>query len=450
MTFNLIFMAVGTGKFAEEFLHVPRWIASLVVFGVVGVYVTLGGIFGVILTDLFQTALIAIGAVILTIMAFGQPAAADIAATHDQVWSSLVPAWTLWSGYAESTPEVYRHFQAFGPILLAGFAWLVCRILGGPNVWDFQFFLTTRSPREASLAAGMWTVGYTLRWIIACAFLILGIQYLGSDVAADAEKIMPRVVLKMPVGLQGAFLAILLAALMSTLSAMITVTSSVITNDFLRRYFTRGASEKRLVRLGQLASIVTILLALVFSLAFEHVISAWETMIFFVVTVINAPATMRWHWWRFSAKAFVWSMVTSAAMLLLRRLFFPDWALPTALAVDALAALGLTIVIGWSFRPADMDVLVSFYSRVRPFGLWKPVRLEAERRGLVPPRDPMPRIDVLNGGITVVFQLALAIVPFCIFLRQWSSVACWSGILVVFGAILYFTWYRNLPSPEEK
>ncbi len=43
---------------------------------------------------------------------------------------------------------------------------MMFRLLAGPNVWDFQFFLTTRTPRDASLAAGMWTVGYTLRWIL--------------------------------------------------------------------------------------------------------------------------------------------------------------------------------------------------------------------------------------------------------------------------------------------
>src|SRR5512137_1827074 len=61
MVFNLMFMAVGTGKFVEEFLPLPRWASSLLVFGVVGTYVTLGGFFGVILTDIFQTVLIAIG-----------------------------------------------------------------------------------------------------------------------------------------------------------------------------------------------------------------------------------------------------------------------------------------------------------------------------------------------------------------------------------------------------
>jgi len=95
-----------------------------------------------------------------------------------------------------------RISQDFGTILLAGSAWLIFRVLAGPNVWDFQFFLSTKSPREASLAAGMWTVGYTLRWLLACAFLTLGIYYLGSEAQFDAEKIMPHVLMRLPVGLQ--------------------------------------------------------------------------------------------------------------------------------------------------------------------------------------------------------------------------------------------------------
>ena len=125
---------------------------------------------------------------------------------------------------------------------------MVFRLLSGPNVWDFQFFLTTRTPRDASLAAGMWTVGYNLRWILGVAFMILGIFFLGSQAGFDAEKIMPLVLQRFPVGLRGFFMAILLAALMSTISAMINVTSSVVLNDFIKRYFAKNLSQKTLVR----------------------------------------------------------------------------------------------------------------------------------------------------------------------------------------------------------
>lgn len=449
MVFNLMFMAVGTGKFAEEFLPFSRWQSALIVFGVVGIYVTLGGFKGVILTDIFQTILIAIGAIVLTVMAFQRDPGSSFVAMNDPGWSSLLPTWQLWSGYMQNTPPSYQHYNAFGPMLLAGFGWLIFRVLAGPNVWDFQFFLTTKSPRDASLAAGTWTVGYTLRWIIACAFLVLGFQTLGSTAAFDAEKIMPLVLKQLPVGLQGIFMAVLLAALMSTLSAMISVTSSVVTNDFLGRYFAKGLAPKKLVRLGQLASVGAITLGFVFSLSFTDIVSAWETMIFVVVTMILVPSTCRWHWWRFSARAFVWSMLISALIIVAQKVLAPDWSTVETLAADTFASLIVTVLIGFLTPPAEMDVLVRFYSKVRPFGFWAPVRREAERRGLVPPNDPMPLMDIINGLITVVFQVSLALIPFYLFLHEYSLMGLWIGAASLLALVLYHTWYKNLPSPDE-
>jgi Na+/proline symporter len=449
MIFNLMYISVGTGKFAEEFIPLPRWGAALVVFGIVGIYVVLGGFFGVILTDMLQTVLIALGAVIMAVMVLKMPSLGSFLSQQGAGWSSLNLSWKLWPGYLQSTPESYHHFYLFGPILLAGFSWVIFRVLAGPNVWDFQFFLTARSTRDAALAGGMWTVGYTLRWIIGCAFVILGIHFLGSQAGFDAEKIMPLVLTNLPVGMRGLFMAVLLAALMSTLDAMINVTSSVVVNDFLKRYFAKSLPQKKLVRLGQLASVAALLFGFVFSLSFQYIISAWEIMIFVVVTMILVPATMRWHWWRFSARAFVWSMASSAAVIILQKIFFGFWSPALALAFDTLASLCLTMIIGFISKPTEMEVLVRFYSRVRPFGFWKPVRLEAQKRGLVPQKDKMPAIDALNGFLTMGFQLALALVPFYFLLRFWKKAITWGAVTLVLAVILYFTWYKNLPGKEE-
>jgi SSS family solute:Na+ symporter len=447
MICNLMFISVGTGKFAEEFLPLPRWEATLIVLAVVGVYVTLGGFFGVILTDVFQTVLIGIGAVIMAVMVFQKAPAASFIA-RDPAWFSLAPTWKLWPGYMAATPPAYQHFGAFGPILLAGFGWMVFRLLAGPNVWDFQFFLTTRSPRDAQLAAGLWTVGYTLRWVLACAFMVLGMLYLGSSAGFDAEKIMPLVLQRFPIGLRGFFLAVLLAALMSTISAMINVTSSVVINDFIKRYFAKDMSQKKLVRWGQVVSVAAVLLGFVLSLSFSSIISAWETMVFVVVTVILVPATLRWHYWRFGARAFVGSMAVSA-VITLRVIFIKGLHAAASLGLDMGLCLATTIIFSFFTQPADMEVLVKFYARIRPFGVWGPVRREAVRRGLVPARDKMPAIDALNGLITAVFQFSLALLPFFAFLRNWRQFGVWASVTAAVAIVLYFTWYKNLPAKDE-
>ncbi|MBN1542841.1 hypothetical protein JW992_11900, partial [candidate division KSB1 bacterium] len=186
MICNLMFIAVGIGKFAEEFLPLSRWSATLLVFTMVGVYVTVAGFFGVILTDMLQTLLLAIGAVLLTVLVFNNSDVPLLLERMPDSWQSLTPTWILWSGYTAETPASYHHFYLFGPLMLVGFSWMVFRVLAGPNVWDFQFFLTARSARDAALAGGMWTVGYTIRWIMGCAFLMLGLAFLGSQAGFDA------------------------------------------------------------------------------------------------------------------------------------------------------------------------------------------------------------------------------------------------------------------------
>ncbi len=449
MIFNLMYISVGIGKFAEEFLPFGRAESTLVVLAVVGVYVTLGGMFGVILTDILQTFLIAVGAVVLAVMAFGTAGTVDLAAVKDPSWFSLAPSWKLWEGYATSTPAAYGHYDLFGPILLSGFLWVVFRILAGPNVWDFQFFLTTRTARDAQLAGGMWTAGFTLRWIIGCAFMFLGIASLGSQAGFDAEKIMPLVLTGLPLGLRGLFMAVLLAALMSTVSAMINVTSSVVINDFVKRYFGKNLSQKRLVRLGQIASVIALGAGFLFSLSFSDIVTAWETMIFVVVTVILVPATLRWHYWRFGPRAFVWSMAVSAASIIFRKAAWGGLGPAPALALDTGLCVLVTFGLARVFPSADMDVLVKFYAKVRPFGFWKPVREEAVRRGLVPAKDRMPSVDALNGFLTAGFQFSLALLPFYLFLKDWSRLGIWSGLTAALMVVLYFTWYKNLPGREE-
>lgn len=450
MIFNLVYMAVGIGKFAEDVFPLTRWQSTLIVFGVVGIYVTLGGFYGVVITDILQTALIAVGAIIMIIMIFTGGIGTDLAASKPEGWSSLALNWHLWPGYVDSAPAAYQHFNLFGPLMIIGFGWMIFRVLAGPNVWDFQFFLTTRTPRDAAMAGGLWTAMFMLRWIIAIAFLLIGISFLGTTTSIDSEKILPLVISRLPIGVSGLFLAVMLAALMSTLNAMINVTANVVTNDFLKRYLFKNISEKKVVRLGQLASIFALLLGFAFSLSVKNVISAWETMIFVVVTMILVPATMRWHWWRFSGKAFVWSMIATAAFIALQKILFGSISGTNSLGINTFASLVITIAMGFIFKPTDKQVLVKFYSKVKPFGFWGPIRKESVAQGLMNANNREPMWDAINGLIAPVFQFTVALLPFYMFLRKWPQFWTVAAIMAAVMVVLYFTWYKNLPSKDEK
>ena len=449
MIFNLIYVAVGIGKFAEEFLPFTPQQSTFLVFAVVGIYVTLGGFVGVIITDVMQTILIAVGAVILTFFIFSNHIIVDLSAQAPG-WSSIGLSWHLWDNFTAMAPQSYQHFYLFGPMLLFGFTWMIFRVLAGPNVWDFQFFLTARSARDASLAAGLWTVAYTLRWIIAIAFLILGISLFSQKPGFDAEKIMPMVINNIPIGVKGFFIAILLASLISMLNAMINVTSSVVLNDFLKVYFLKNYPEKKLVRFGQLASGIVLIIALISSYSFDNIISAWETMIFVVVTMILVPATMRWHWWRFSARAFVYGMISSAVFIILQKIFLTNISMTQSLGVNITASFLLCLIIGFMNKPPEMDVLVKFFAHVKPFGFWGPVRKAAIEKGLMKQGDKTRYLDALNLLLICVFQFSLAMIPFYAFLRKWEKFYVSLSLTLVLAFILYFTWYKILPLRDEK
>ncbi len=450
MMMTLMYVAVGTGKFAEEFVPLPRWASTSIIFVVVGIYVTFGGLFGVIWTDIFQTVLIIIGAIGMSIAALQLPDGMTTIAAQTPEWGSLTPTWSLWNDYLTQAPATYHQYFAFGPLMIAGILWMFIKLLAGPLGWDFTFFLTTKNVREASLAAFAWTVGHTVRWLIVGSFLCFGVHYLGSMANFDAEKIMPLVVKNMPLGVAGLFMAVLLAALMSTLSAIINVTSNVVLNDFLKRYFAKNLPEQSLVRLGMVASSVVILVGIGMSFMYEQIVSAWELLLYVTLTMILVPAALRWHWWRFGARSFLWSMVASTGVVVVQKVFLNDLPLHWEIVFLMLSCFALTVLITFLTRPAEMETLVRFYVKVRPFGVWGPVRREAVRRGLVPTKDPMPTMDVVNAVVASFFQLCLGVIPMYMFLKEWTSMSLWLILCALTLVVLYFTWYKYLPSQEER
>ena len=101
-------------------------------------------------------------------------------------------------------------------------------------------------------------------------------------------------------------------------------------------------------------------------------------------------------------------------------------------------------------KPPEMDVLVKFYAHVKPFGFWNPVRIAAIEQGLVKQGDKTPYLDALNLLIICVFQFSLAMIPFYAFLRNWTNFYLSVCLTLVLTFILYFTWYKILPSRDEK
>ena len=81
---------------------------------------------------------------------------------------------------------------------------------------------------------------------------------------ANPDKALPLLINELlPVGIKGLVLAGLLAALMSSLSSAFNSCSTLITIDFYKRAKPK-ASERELVWIGQLATIILVVISLLY------------------------------------------------------------------------------------------------------------------------------------------------------------------------------------------
>ncbi len=106
------------------------------------------------------------------------------------------------------------------------------------------------------------------------------------------------------------------------------------------------------------------------------------------------PNILQVVWWRFNAWGYLSAWIANLGVSWLVVWVLPEFGVIPQLSEQAqfwsLMALGALIFIPATLltRPEPMDHLVHYYVMTRPLGWWGPVRREAERRGLIAPRQP--------------------------------------------------------------
>jgi SSS family solute:Na+ symporter/sodium/proline symporter len=220
------------------------WITA----GVVLVYTLIGGFLAVSLTDFVQGVIMFAALVLVPIVAaanLGGPAA-------------------VVNGVAAIDPAMLGMVGELGvAAIVSSLAWGL-GYFGQPHI--IVRFMAVRSVRDIP---AMRNIGMT--WMLVTLLGALATGFIGAAYAranglniADPETIFivlsralfhPLVI--------GFLLAALLAAIMSTISSQLLVSSSSLTEDFYRIFVRRGASQKELVTVGRL-SVLLVSLAAIF------------------------------------------------------------------------------------------------------------------------------------------------------------------------------------------
>ena len=457
----------GIGKFVSVYFPAYPQTCAAGIFAVTTLYVLLGGLYSVVVTDIVQTTILTAASIVIAVLAYERLSPETLARLPEH-WNSLAPVWHL--DNASSLPVAYQGYELFGALVIV---WVLKGLLlnfGGPaQMSDFQRFLAARDPRDAALVGAGWSVFLIVRWAMATGIALLAISA-GASYVADPEKFMPTVLQDyMPVGFRGLVIAGLLAAFMASFSAMVNAGASYIVRDFWQPLVFPKAGRRHQIIASYVATLALVGVGIAIGLQAESIRQVFDWIMMALGAAFAVPNVLRWYWWRINgwgyavgtfagllaallvpfgpriAEGLVAAAAAADAPLLvswLRGMHLVYVSFPTVLVVSLVGTVGATLLS----QPTDRELLVTFFRHVRPFGFWGPIRRaaqlsEAERTD----KAESPVLAILNTVVGGAAILGVYLAPMYL-VGHWHREAALSfGVAAAAMIVLYFTWYRTLP-----
>ncbi|MDO4586849.1 MAG: sodium:solute symporter family protein [Planctomycetia bacterium] len=231
------------------------------------------------------------------------------------------------------------------------------------------------------------------------AFPQLPDSMIGHDMA------YPAMMTKLPPGFFGIVVASLFAAYMSTIATHLNLGSSYMVNDLYHRFVNKNATEKELVKIGRIWTVLLMIFACLMALFLKNALDAFQ-----ILLMIGAGTGLlfliRWFWWRVNAFSEIAAMCLALPIAIyFKMIHTPLWTylMPVEM-IDGSVTLpdylnfsdGIQLVIsvtlttiGWVLvtfltPPTDKKTLRQFIERTEAGGPgWKHVVEEAQKEGVV-------------------------------------------------------------------
>lgn len=360
-------------------------IQTLAIASVVTVlYSSLGGLRGVLITDFFQFILAMVGTVW----------AADILLDLPQVGGlDALLANKEVASLTNFLPD-FSDTESLIPLLIIPLAvqwWSVWYPGAEPGGGGYiaQRMLAAKDEQNAMGATLLFNIShYALRpwpWIIIALCSVIVFPDLASIQAAfphiDASIVnddlaYPAMLTFLPSGLLGLVIASLVAAFMSTISTHLNWGSSYVVNDFYQRFVKPDATEKDLVMVGRLSTVLLMVCAALFALALSNALQA-----FGILLQIGAGTglifILRWFWWRINAWTEISGMVISFVVAIVLEVVAPELVAPNYKLVVGVAITTVGwLVVTFLTQPETDETLRGFAKHVNPTVGWKNYRPE--------------------------------------------------------------------------
>jgi SSS family solute:Na+ symporter len=302
------------------------WIAAIGLVLITALYTVVGGMKSVLYTSVLQTPILLFGSLIILVLGLKELGG----------WNELiricgaVPV----NDYGNSMTSLIRsnsdaNFPWVGALVgsaIIGF-WYWCT-----DQYIVQRVLSGKNEREARRGS---IFGAYLKLLPVFLFLIPGMiafalhQKMGGGYLpllesgnVNADAAFPTLVAKLlPAGVKGLVVCGILAALMSSLASLFNSSAMLFTIDFYKR-FRPATSEKTLVRIGQIATVVIVVLGILWIPIMRNVGDVLYTYLQDVQSVlapgIAAAFLLGVTWKRTSAKGGLWGLLSGLIIGLTR------------------------------------------------------------------------------------------------------------------------------------
>ncbi|PIU45234.1 MAG: sodium:proline symporter [Ignavibacteriales bacterium CG07_land_8_20_14_0_80_59_12] len=433
---KIMMLVLGVGK--VEALGI-----AIVIMFITASISTLSGLWGVLVTDLFQFVLKMGMVIVLAIFAVQASGGMDALMNSLHAVDRSRQATGSVLSFIPDLNSTWMPMITFFVYIAVNWwaSWYPGAEPGGGG-YIAQRILSAKDEKNGLLATLWFNIAhYALRpwpWILVALVAVARYQA-DPSFAADPESGYVRILISdLPASLRGLMIAAFAAAYMSTIGTQLNWGASYLVNDFYRRFIVKTRPEKHYVKISQAATMVLMILSAVVTFYMDSIAGAWMFLIALGAGT-GLVYILRWFWWRINA----WSEISALAAAFMTSLivqfgFHLDQGTPKEFAYIVLITAGVTsavwLAVTFLTEPEPKEVLLAFYRRVRPSAaLWGPIAREAT--DIVPQKDGFFNlIDWLSGVIMIYgFLFGAGKIIFGETLLGIVFIA----IGLIFGAIIY-------------
>ena len=283
---------IAIGTVFNVILGLPSSLAILLAGGIVVLYSVVGGMWSITLTDILQFLIMTVGIFFILL-----PLAVSRAGGF--------------SGMREELPASYFDLTAIGwQTIFTYFLLFFFGIMIGQDIWQRVF--TARDDgvaRWGTLAAGV----YCLLYGIAGALIGTAAKAILPNLQAADNAFAEVAKATLPAGLVGLVLAAALAAVMSTASATLLASSTILANDVYARFLVRGDHNR--VAVSRFFTLIVGVIVLVVSLLVKDVVGALTVAYDLLVGAVCVPVIGAFFWPRATAAGALASIVVGSTVV---------------------------------------------------------------------------------------------------------------------------------------